>query len=84
MRHLRQLTQIVALRHLRSLDLDLVPEERKRLNLKLEPEMHTRAVLLRVKLGYPSLQAWGEAVITEAVERQEAELAEADRKRRSR
>ena len=82
MRHLRQLTQIVAMTHLRSVDLALVPDDRKRLNLKLPPELHQRAVLLRVRQGLPSLQEWGERAIEREVARQEAEMAKAERKRR--
>lgn len=56
----------------------------KRLNLKLPAELHTRATLLRVRRGYPSLQAWAADVIADAVEAQEAQLAEEERRRRGR
>ena len=52
------------------------------MNLKLPADLHQRATLLRVKKGYPSLQAWLEEAVATEVERQEAEQAEEERRRR--
>lgn len=52
-----------------------------RVNQEIPDELHTRAKLLSVRRGQ-SLKAWVEEAIREAVERQEAEQAEAERRRR--
>ena len=61
-----------------------MPGDVWRPNWKLPRELQARAIALRAKLGYSSLDAWATDVVTAAIERQEAEVAEAERKRRGR
>lgn len=61
-----------------------MPEDTWRPNWKLPTDLQGRAHILRVKLGYSSVQDWAIDVLTAAADAQEAELADAERKRRSR
>lgn len=53
-------------------------------NWKLPRGLQARAIALRAKLGYATLEDWAIDVVTKAVDAQEAEVAEAERERRSR
>lgn len=60
-----------------------MPEEVKRINYDVPEELHRRMRQQAARKGV-TLKAWHEAALLAEVERQEAEAAEDERKRRGR